>query len=102
LITCTVHVAVALVKLALIVTLVLLTKLHAFPENVPPLVRSTSVAVHPDAKLAPLIVRVCGLVDPGTGSGLVLVMVGATATASRPIEATHPSMPPAKSTLHQV
>ena len=59
LITSTLHRCAAVVKLGLIVMLVLLNELMARLANTCPAVRSRNVTLHPDTKLAPLIVNGC-------------------------------------------
>ena len=65
---CTDHVAVALVKLALMVIVKGVRELGVLVK-MPPLVRSRKVTEAPETKFEPLIVRVCCPADPGTGLG---------------------------------
>ena len=50
--------------------------------NTSPVRRSRNVTVAPNTKLFPLIVNGCGLFEPITGFGLMLLMDGVTAEAT--------------------
>ena len=78
--TCAVHVAVAVVKLALICSCVGLKDVGVL-SYVPPFVTSRSRTIAPVTKLLPVTVSVWFPLIPGTGFGLTLLTVGVTALA---------------------
>ena len=76
LITSTLQVCAAVVKMGLITIWVALNELIGRLANTSPVVRSRSVTVAPDTKLLPLMVKGCALLEPVTGFGLTLLIVG--------------------------
>ena len=75
-ITSTDQLCAAVVKVGLMTIWVLLKELAVRFGKICPAVRSLRVTLAPLTKLFPLIVNGCGLLDPVTGLGLTLLIVG--------------------------